>query len=239
MVPVDPPGDSTPSTVKPPPRRTAVQPSGTLPTARSTRPAAAVVTVMSKLGFEPGETAIAGNGVVSVTASAAPTGTAAASDANPSRDAARPSLNVRDRTDQATATEPPPRVVSAAGSGVTPRARGARDARTRTAASLTPRRWKNQPTFGEETAIFRAAWTVPAGPDHRPFDDIGRSGDTPWVTRPTRRPGSSAQTTLPARRADTSMNSRPGRMRPTTTPAAQPIAHHAITARQKARTTPP
>src|SRR5436190_20798541 len=98
FVSAEPPGDWTPSIVNPPPWSTAVHPSGTLPTARSTRPAVAVFTEISKLGVAPGATAIAGYGVESEIASAAPAGTAAASDANPSIDAARATLATRDRT---------------------------------------------------------------------------------------------------------------------------------------------
>lgn len=59
--------------------------------------------------------------------------------------------------------------------------------------------------------------------------------DTSQVTRPTRRLGSSAQTTLPDPGAQTSNNRRPGSRVPAErNPAAQPIAHPAITARQKA-----
>ena len=91
------PSESTPSMVKPPPRRTAVQPSGTLPTDRSTRPGWAVVTEMSKLGFAPGATAMAGNGVERVIAAAALAAGAAASNANPSMDATSASRAERER----------------------------------------------------------------------------------------------------------------------------------------------
>ena len=46
--------------------------------------------------------------------------------------------------------------------------------------------------------------------DHRAFDERPPVADTMWVTRPTRRLGSSAQTTLPDPGAQTSNNRRPG-----------------------------
>src|SRR5436190_2609771 len=91
------PSDSTPSMVKPPPRNTAVQPSGTLPTVSATRPGLSVVIVTSKLGFAPGATAIAGNGVVIVNGDAAVAAGAADSNAHPSSDATSPKRAVRDR----------------------------------------------------------------------------------------------------------------------------------------------
>ncbi len=91
------PSDSIPSIVNPPPRRTAVQPSGTLPTVRATRPGWAVVTEMSKLGLAPGATAIAGNGVVRLMAAAAVVVGATASSASPTMDAISPRLIERDR----------------------------------------------------------------------------------------------------------------------------------------------
>ena len=61
----------TPSTTKPPPKREAVHPVGVFLTARPTRSLVGVWIVRSKLTFEPGATATAGYGVVSVSASAA------------------------------------------------------------------------------------------------------------------------------------------------------------------------
>ena len=61
------PSVSTPSTVKPPPRRVAVHSAGVPETVRSTRPGVSVVIEMSKLTVEPGDAATAGYGVVSVT----------------------------------------------------------------------------------------------------------------------------------------------------------------------------
>src|SRR4051812_31068123 len=116
FVSVSPPGDSTPSMVKPPPCKTAVQPSGTAPTARPTRPGVAVLTVISKLGVAPGATAIAGYGVVSVIASTAPIGLATASDASPSVHTTRASLARRDGTVRGVDTKSPPRCQDDGGS---------------------------------------------------------------------------------------------------------------------------
>ena len=111
FVTADPPGNSTPSMVNPPPRMTAVQPVGTLPTVRVTRPGLAVVMDTSKLGLDPGATTMAGKGVVSVMAAAAVVTGAPASNARPRIDVTRPSLVARNRAFRPTNTEPPPRAI--------------------------------------------------------------------------------------------------------------------------------
>ena len=117
LVTAEPPGDSTPSMVNPPPRMTAVQPVGTLPTARLTRPGLSVVIDTSKLGLDPGATTMAGKGVVSVMADAAVVTGAPASNARPRIDVTRPSLVARNRAFRPTNTEPPPRTISTASWG--------------------------------------------------------------------------------------------------------------------------
>ena len=72
-----------------------------LPTDRATRPGSWVVTEISKLGAEPGATAMAGKGVLSVTSPAADVAGAAASITSPTIDAMSAHLadarsNVRD-----------------------------------------------------------------------------------------------------------------------------------------------
>src|SRR4029079_1294375 len=147
------PSVSTPSTVKPPPRRVAVHSAGAPVTVRSTRSGVSVVIEMSKLTVDPGEVATAGYGVVSVSWPAAPTGTAPTRDTRPSIDETRPSLAPRVRTDQASDTRSTS-LKSDVGTGVIPRVAagsGLRNVRGRTGASLTPRRPNNQPRFDEET----------------------------------------------------------------------------------------
>jgi hypothetical protein len=60
------------------------------------------------------------------------------------------------------------------------------------------------------TSRSQASRGSPPTPDHRAFDGRPLVPDTCWVTRPTRRLGSSAQTTLPDPGAQTSNNRRPG-----------------------------
>jgi len=95
----------------------------------------------------------------------------------------------------------------------------------------------NQPSFGEETATLAPVRAQRDGPDHWAFDGNAFSGDTPRVFSQTRRPGTSDQTPLPARRSDTQNIVVPGLVRPweRNNGAAQPIAISAMTARQKAQ----
>jgi len=127
------PSDWMPSIVNPPPRRTAVHPVGTAPTASVTRPGWAVVTERSKLGFEPGATAMAGNGVVSVIADAALAAGAPASIASPRIEVTSPTLAERDRTSETLDTTDTGHLLMCF-----PLDRGRASSRARTARSLTP-----------------------------------------------------------------------------------------------------
>ena len=213
------PSDSTPSTVKPPPRRTAVQPSGTLPTVRATRLAVLVVTVTSKLGFAPGATEIAGNGVVMVSGEAAIAAGAADSSASPSIDATSPKRAMRDRPSTALDTTDTSHLLRY---GSDWRLLGdsrsrARALRASGAESDAPRGFeinqrsvkRPQPSAGRTTPTFTQ--------DHRRFDGSlvreryfmsNQSAATTRLERPTRAPG-------PARRHLRSLvqatNHEPGR----------------------------
>jgi len=119
-----------------------------LPTESPTRPGALVVTEMSKLGAEPGATAIAGNGVLKVISPAADMPGAAASITSPTIDAMSAYLAVRDRTSETLDTTDTGHLLCAVISHRLPgdsRIVGARSPAGQSAGSVRPERWSNQP----------------------------------------------------------------------------------------------